>query len=61
MNLKRILRGPFFWILLITVTVLVVVEFAGSTAGSREIRTATMVTYLDDGKVKELVIVLSVK
>ena len=40
MNLKRILRGPFFWILLITVTVLIVVEFAGSTAGSREIRTA---------------------
>ena len=54
MNLKRIFRGPFFWILLITVTVLVVVEFAGSAAGSREIRTATMVTYLDDGKVKEV-------
>ena len=57
MNLKRILRGPFFWILLITVTVLIVVEFAGSTAGSREIRTATMVTYLDDGKVKEVTFV----
>jgi cell division protease FtsH len=57
MNLKRIFRGPLFWILLITVTVLVVVEFAGSAAGSREIRTATMVTYLDDGKVKEVTFV----
>ena len=35
MNLKRIFRGPLFWILLITVTVLVVVEFAGSASGSR--------------------------
>jgi cell division protease FtsH len=57
MNLKRIFRGPLFWILLITVTVLVVVEFAGSAAGSREIRTATMVTYLDDAKVKEVTFV----
>jgi cell division protease FtsH len=57
MNLKRILRGPLFWILLITVTVLVVVEVAGSAAGSREIRTATMVTYLEDGKVKEVTFV----
>ena len=57
MNLKRILRGPLFWILLITVTVLVVVQFAGSAAGSREIRTATMVTYLDDAKVKEVTFV----
>jgi cell division protease FtsH len=57
MNLKRIFRGPIFWILIITVTVLVVVEFAGSAAGSREIRTATMVTYLDDAKVKEVTFV----
>ncbi|HUS23076.1 MAG TPA: ATP-dependent zinc metalloprotease FtsH [Aeromicrobium sp.] len=57
MNLKRIFRGPLFWILLITVTVLVVVELAGSAAGSREIRTATMVTYLDDAKVKEVTFV----
>jgi len=57
MNLKRIFRGPLFWILIITVTVLVVVQFAGTAAGSREIRTATMVTYLDDAKVKEVTFV----
>ncbi|MFL6090615.1 MAG: ATP-dependent zinc metalloprotease FtsH [Aeromicrobium sp.] len=57
MNLKRILRGPLFWILLITVAVLVVVEFAGSASGSREIRTATMVTYLHDDKVKDVTFV----
>ena len=57
MNLKRIFRGPLFWIMIITVTVLVVVQFAGSAAGSREIRTATMVTYLDDAKVKEVTFV----
>src|SRR5687767_11538296 len=57
MNLKRILRGPLFWILIITVAVLVVVEFAGSASGSREIRTATMVAYLEDNKVKEVTFV----
>jgi cell division protease FtsH len=57
MNLKRFLRGPFFWILLITLVVLAVVEFAGSASGSREIRTATMVTYLDHNKVKDVTFV----
>ena len=57
MNLKRFFRGPFFWILLITLVVLAVVQFAGSASGSREIRTATMVTYLDHNKVKDVTFV----
>ena len=57
MNLKRFLRGPFFWILLITLVVLAVVQFAGSASGSREIRTGTMVTYLEDYKVKDVTFV----
>src|SRR5580765_7707561 len=57
MKLKRIFRGPAIWILIITLAVLAVVEFAGSAGGSQEIRTATMVSYLDEHKVKDVTFV----
>ena len=57
MKLKRLFRGPALWILLITLAVVAVVEFSGSTRGSQEIRTATMVTYLQDHKVKDVTFV----
>jgi cell division protease FtsH len=57
MKLKRLFRGPAIWILIITLAVLAVVEFAGSARGSQEIRTATMVTYLQEHKVKEVTFV----
>src|SRR5690349_4726569 len=57
MKLKRLFRGPALWILLITLAVVAVVEFSGSARGSQEIRTATMVTYLQDHKVKDVTFV----
>jgi cell division protease FtsH len=57
MKLKRLFRGPAIWILIITLVVLAVVEFSGSARGSQEIRTATMVTYLQDHKVKDVTFV----
>src|SRR5690349_24717029 len=57
MKSKRLFRGPALWILLITIVVVAVVEFSGSARGSQEIRTATMVTYLQDHKVKDVTFV----
>ncbi len=47
---KRLFRGPWLWIVIIAAIVIGVLLTSGSD-GSREIRTATMVTYLDDNKI----------
>ncbi len=54
MNFKRLFRGPLLWIIVITIVVITVVQLSGPASGHREIRTATMVTYLDAGKVKDV-------
>ena len=54
MNLKRLFKGPLPWIILITVVVFAVLGFANSADGFNEVKTATMVSYLDDGKVKDV-------
>ena len=57
MNAKRLLRGPLPLILLISLVVISVIQFSGSASGYTEIRTSTMVTYLDDAKVKDVTFV----
>ncbi len=54
MNLKRLFKGPLPWIILIAVIVFTVLGFANSADGFNEVKTATMVSYLDDGKVKDV-------
>jgi cell division protease FtsH len=53
---KRLFRGPWLWIVIIAAIVIGVLLTSGSD-GSREIRTATMVTYLDDNKIKDVTFV----
>ncbi|RYJ07186.1 MAG: ATP-dependent metallopeptidase FtsH/Yme1/Tma family protein, partial [Actinomycetales bacterium] len=57
MNLKRLLKGPYLWIVVITILVIVAIQLTSSAGGSSEVKTATMVTYLQDGKVKEVTFV----
>ncbi len=54
MNLKRLFKGPLPWIVLIAVIVFTVLGFANSADGSNEVKTSTMVGYIDEGKVKDL-------
>ncbi|TXL57912.1 ATP-dependent zinc metalloprotease FtsH [Aeromicrobium terrae] len=53
---KRLFRGPWLWIAIIAAIVIGVLLTSGSD-GSREIRTATMVTYLQDDKIKDVTFV----
>ena len=57
MNAKRLFRGPFALIFAITLVVIVVIQLSGSSGGFQEIRTATMVTYIDNAKVKDITFV----
>ncbi|MEO6604588.1 MAG: ATP-dependent metallopeptidase FtsH/Yme1/Tma family protein, partial [Aeromicrobium sp.] len=57
MNLKRLFKGPLPWIILIAVIVFTVLGFANSADGFNEVKTGTMVSYLDDGKIKDVTFV----
>src|SRR5687768_5847824 len=57
MNAKRLFRGPFALIFAITLIVIVVIQLSGTSGGYQEIRTATMVTYLDNAKIKDVTFV----
>src|SRR5699024_5252748 len=55
MNVKRILRGPLLWILLALVAIALLVQFAGSADGYREVPTSEAVTIINgDDKLKEV-------
>ncbi|MCW2840274.1 MAG: cell division protein FtsH, partial [Aeromicrobium sp.] len=54
MNFKRLLKGPWLWIVLITILVISIVSVSSSADGYKQIKTATMVTYLETGKVKDV-------
>ncbi|MEO7117546.1 MAG: ATP-dependent zinc metalloprotease FtsH [Candidatus Limnocylindrales bacterium] len=53
MNVKRLVKGPWLWIALIAIVVFVALGFS-NTDGYKEVKTATMVGYLESGKVKEV-------
>ena len=57
MNVKRLFRGPWVWIVLILVLVVVTLQFSGRADGYKEVRTATMVGYLDGGTISEMTFV----
>jgi len=54
MNFKRLLKGPWLWIVLITILVISIVSVSSSADGYKQIKTATMVTYLETDKVKDV-------
>ncbi len=54
MNLKRLAKGPWLWIAVIAIVVLTAINFSSGQDGYKEVKTATMIGYLDAGKVKEV-------
>ncbi|OUZ07496.1 cell division protein FtsH [Aeromicrobium sp. PE09-221] len=57
MNVKRLFKGPWLWIILITVVVLVVINFSSGADGYKEVKTATMVKHFDDQDIQEVTFV----
>jgi cell division protease FtsH len=54
MNFKRLFKGPWLWILVIAVVVIAIVSASSNADGYKTVKTATMVSYLEDGKVKDV-------
>ena len=57
MNFKRLFKGPWLWIILITIIVISIISVSSNADGYKSVKTATMVSYLDDGKVKDVTFV----
>ncbi|MBA4607818.1 ATP-dependent metallopeptidase FtsH/Yme1/Tma family protein [Aeromicrobium sp. Marseille-Q0843] len=57
MSIKSVFKGPWLWIILIAGVVIGVLSFSGSADGYREVKTATMVGYFNDAKIKDVTFV----
>src|SRR5665811_46994 len=57
MNVKRIFRGPWLWIVVAVVGVLIALQYLAPNGGYDEIDTSQMVTRLEDGSVKSVLFV----
>ena len=55
--MSRILKGPWLWIVLSVIAVLVALQYLVPNGGYSEISTSTMVNHLRDGSVKEVTFV----
>jgi cell division protease FtsH len=51
MNVKKILKGPWLWIVVIALVVIGILQFSSSSDGYREVETSTMVNYLENDEV----------
>jgi len=51
---KRVFRGPWLWIVVAVVAVLLALEFLAPGGGYDEVSTSTMTKYIEDGSVKEI-------
>jgi len=54
MKLKNLTKGPWLWIAVITAAIFVVIAFSQGADGYKEVKTATMMRYLDSGKIKDV-------
>jgi cell division protease FtsH len=54
MDVKRIFRGPWFWIVLFVVAVLLAMQYLVPNGGFEEVETSTMAGYIEEGEVKEI-------
>jgi cell division protease FtsH len=57
MDVKRIFRGPWVWIVIAVVGVLLALQFLAPNGGYKEIETSTMSTHITKGEVKKLTFV----
>ena len=51
MDIKRIFRGPWFWIVLFVVAVLLAMQYLVPNGGFEEVETSEMAQHIDDGDV----------
>src|SRR5688572_22776559 len=54
MDVKRIFRGPWFWIVIAVVGVLVALQYLAPDGGYEEIDTSDMAAHIESGEVKEI-------
>ncbi|GAB3854080.1 ATP-dependent zinc metalloprotease FtsH [Nocardioides maradonensis] len=52
--MKRVFRGPWLWIVVAVVAVVLALEFLASGGGYDEVDTSQMSQYIQDGKVKDI-------
>jgi cell division protease FtsH len=57
MNVKRILKGPWLWIVLGAIVVFSILQYISSDAGYTEIETDEMISHIDEGEIKEITFV----
>ncbi|MGI8702614.1 MAG: ATP-dependent zinc metalloprotease FtsH [Nocardioidaceae bacterium] len=57
MDVKRIFKGPWLWIVLGVIAVLVILQYVSSSSGYSQVDTATMVSHIEDGSVKDITFV----
>jgi len=57
MKLKNLTKGPWLWIAVITAAIFVVIAFSQGADGYKEVKTATMMRYLESGKISEVTFV----
>jgi cell division protease FtsH len=54
---KRWFRGPWLWVVLFAIVILVVVDMVSKSDGSEQVDTSTMISDIHDGKVKDVTLV----
>jgi cell division protease FtsH len=54
MDVKRIFRGPWLWIVVAVVGVLVALQYLAPNGGYDQVNTSTMVSHIKDGSVKDI-------
>src|SRR3954453_17533983 len=57
MDVKRIFRGPWLWIVVAVVGVLIALQYLAPNGGYKEIDTSDMSTHITDGSVKTVTFV----
>ena len=57
MNVKKIVKGPWLWIVVIALVVIGILQFSSSSDGYREVETSTMVKYLENDEVEKVTFV----
>ncbi len=55
--MKRIFRGPWVWIIVAVVGVLLALQYLAPNGGYQEVNTSQMVSYINDGKVEKITFV----
>ena len=55
--MKRIFRGPWLWIVIAVVGVLVALQYLAPNGGYQEVDTSQMTSYINDGKVEKVTLV----